>query len=150
LAKRRAFDEIMGQADATVPRAELAALGRWIDETPDGELRRRQQSAEATFRQLGITFAVYGDSDASERIIPFDIVPRVFLASEWERLSEGLIQRVEAINAFLDDIYGARRILGARIVDLEQDVRHLAPFVRLERLRISLVLPGDLFFGGCE
>ncbi len=111
MAKRRAFDEIMGQADSTVPRSELAALGRWIDETPDGELRRRQQSAEATFRQLGITFAVYGDSDASERIIPFDIVPRVFLASEWERLSEGLVQRVEAINAFLDDIYGARRIL---------------------------------------
>jgi uncharacterized circularly permuted ATP-grasp superfamily protein len=111
LAKRRAFDEIMGQPDSSVARPELAALGRWIDDTPDGELRRRQQSAEATFRQLGITFAVYGDSDASERIIPFDIVPRVFLASEWERLSEGLIQRVEAINAFLDDIYGARRIL---------------------------------------
>eukprot|EP01035_Chromulina_nebulosa_P014507 gene14507-19196_t len=111
LAKRRAFDEIMGQADSTVARPELAALGRWIDETPNSELRRRQQSAEATFRQLGITFAVYGDSDASERIIPFDIVPRVFLASEWARLSEGLVQRVEAINAFLDDIYGARRIL---------------------------------------
>ncbi|MGY4396520.1 putative circularly permuted ATP-grasp superfamily protein [Sphingomonas sp. UYAg733] len=116
MGKRHAFDEVMGQGGGTTPRAELAALGRWIEETPAGELRRRQQSAEATFRQLGITFAVYGDSDASERIIPFDIVPRIFLANEWARLSEGLIQRVEAINAFLEDIYGARKILDAGVL----------------------------------
>ncbi|MEX6722817.1 circularly permuted type 2 ATP-grasp protein, partial [Pseudomonas aeruginosa] len=71
----------------------------------------RQEAAETTFRQLGITFAVYGENEAAERIIPFDIVPRVFLHDEWTRLSEGLVQRVEAINAFLDDIYGERRIL---------------------------------------
>lgn len=106
-----AFDEIMGKAGASRARPELAALGQWLDTTDAAELKRRQQSAEATFRQLGITFAVYGDEDASERIIPFDIVPRVFLADEWARLSEGLVQRVEAINAFLDDIYGERRIL---------------------------------------
>ncbi|WP_339426961.1 circularly permuted type 2 ATP-grasp protein, partial [Pseudomonas proteolytica] len=106
----------MGQAGSATPRAELAALGNWIESTPDAELRRRQQSAEATFRQLGITFAVYGDSDASERIIPFDIVPRIFLASEWARLSDGLVQRVEAINAFLHDIYGERRILAEGVL----------------------------------
>lgn len=109
MAVRQAFDEIMGKGGT--PRPELAALGAWLAETPESELRRRQQSAEATFRQLGITFAVYGDEQASERIIPFDIVPRVFLRREWERLSEGLVQRVEAINAFLDDIYGERKIL---------------------------------------
>jgi uncharacterized circularly permuted ATP-grasp superfamily protein len=112
----RAFDEIMGNGGGTIPRPELAALGQWIEDTPPQELRRRQESAEATFRQLGITFAVYGESDASERIIPFDIVPRIFLADEWTRLSEGLVQRVEAINAFLDDIYGARKILDAGIL----------------------------------
>ena len=111
-----AFDEIMGHGADAQPRADLAALGRWLDETPGTELRRRQQAAETTFRQLGITFAVYGDSDASERIIPFDIVPRVFLHDEWNRLSEGLVQRVEAINAFLDDIYGARRIMDAGVL----------------------------------
>lgn len=116
MVTRRAFDEIMGQSGSTTPRPELAALGHWLDETPDAELRRRQQSAEQTFRQLGITFAVYGDSDASERIIPFDIVPRIFLADEWSRLSEGLVQRVEAINAFLDDIYGDRKILQAGVL----------------------------------
>jgi len=112
----RAFDEIMGKGGSMIPRSELAALGEWIESTPSNELRRRQQSAEATFRQLGITFAVYGDSDASERIIPFDIVPRIFLADEWTRLSEGLVQRVEAINAFLHDIYGERRILAEGVL----------------------------------
>jgi uncharacterized circularly permuted ATP-grasp superfamily protein len=110
----QAFDEIMGKSGQARP--ELADLGRWLDETPADELARRQQAAETTFRQLGITFAVYGDSDASERIIPFDIVPRVFLADEWARLSDGLIQRVEAINAFLDDIYGKREILKAGVL----------------------------------
>ncbi|MEN2784989.1 circularly permuted type 2 ATP-grasp protein [Sphingomonas qilianensis] len=116
MGNRQAFDEIMGNGGTMVPRDELAALGQWIDDTPPQELRRRQESAEATFRQLGITFAVYGESEASERIIPFDIVPRIFLADEWTRLSDGLVQRVEAINAFLDDIYGARKIIDAGIL----------------------------------
>ena len=111
MGKRPAFDEIMGMTGDTPPRPALAALGKWLADTPDDDLRRRQEAAENTFRQLGITFAVYGDTDTRERIIPFDIVPRVFLADEWARLSEGLVQRVEAINAFLDDIYGERRIL---------------------------------------
>ena len=107
----RAFDEIWGQGGPANPREPLALLADWIAETPREELARRLEAAENTFRQLGITFAVYGDRDAAERIIPFDIVPRVFLADEWARLSAGLVQRVEAINAFLDDIYGDRRIL---------------------------------------
>ncbi|WP_085808615.1 circularly permuted type 2 ATP-grasp protein [Sphingomonas sp. TZW2008] len=112
-----AFDEIMG--DGGDARPELADLVRWLDDTPSDDLRRRQEAAETTFRQLGITFAVYGDNDASERIIPFDIVPRVFLADEWTRLSAGLIQRVEAINAFLDDIYGKQEILKAGVLPEE-------------------------------
>ena len=110
------FDEIMGPAAADGARPELAELCRWLESTPDDELRRRQEAAETTFRQLGITFAVYGETDASERIIPFDIVPRVFLADEWARLSEGLVQRVEAINAFLNDIYGERRIIAEGVL----------------------------------
>lgn len=115
----RAFDEIWGYGGPESPRPEFAALSQWVADTPQAELHRRQQSAEATFRQLGITFAVYGDSDASERIIPFDIVPRIFLHDEWMRLSEGLVQRVEAINAFLQDIYGERRILKEGLIPPE-------------------------------
>jgi len=113
------FDEIWGHGGPEAPRGEFAALSQWIADTSASELQRRQQSAEATFRQLGITFAVYGDSEAAERIIPFDVVPRVFLASEWDRLSAGLVQRVEAINAFLEDIYGERRILKEGIIPPE-------------------------------
>ena len=113
------FDEIRGRAGPNGVRAEFAALGRWLEQTPQAELDRRLEAAEATFRQLGITFAVYGDADAAERIIPFDIVPRVFTAAEWSGLSEGLVQRVEAINAFLDDIYGAREIVAAGVLPPE-------------------------------
>ncbi|MEP9357872.1 circularly permuted type 2 ATP-grasp protein [Sphingomonas sp. KR3-1] len=119
MAASGAFDEIWGHGGPENPRAEFAALSEWLADTDAAELQRRQQSAEAAFRQLGITFAVYGDSDAAERIIPFDIVPRVFLAGEWARLSEGLEQRVNAINAFLEDIYGERRILKEGIIPPE-------------------------------
>ncbi len=111
------FDEIMG--DGVAARPEFAALAAWIDATPHAELERRQRAAEAAFRQLGITFAVYGEEEASERIIPFDIVPRVFAAAEWAKLKQGLEQRVHAINAFLEDIYGDRRILADGIVPAE-------------------------------
>ena len=117
--KRSAFDEIWGSSRNRVARPCFADLGRWMSDTPISELARRQASAETTFRQLGITFAVYGDDDAGERIIPFDIVPRVFTRGEWARLSAGLVQRVEAINAFLTDIYGARKILADGVVPAE-------------------------------
>ena len=113
------FDEIRGFAGAEASRPEFAALARWMSDTPPEELTRRQEAAEAMFRQLGITFAVYGEEEAAERIIPFDIVPRVLTNTEWKRLSEGLTQRVEAINAFLDDIYGARRILSDGVIPEE-------------------------------
>jgi uncharacterized circularly permuted ATP-grasp superfamily protein len=113
---KRAFDEIRGFEDGRATRPEFAALAQWLDETPHDDMQRRQQAAEATFRQLGITFAVYGDDEAAERIIPFDIIPRIFTASEWSTLSAGLTQRVEAINAFLDDIYGARKILDDGVI----------------------------------
>jgi uncharacterized circularly permuted ATP-grasp superfamily protein len=106
-----AFDEVWGTSGGEHPREGFEALARWIAETPAPELDRRQRAAEAAFRQLGITFAVYGEDEAAERIIPFDIVPRIFSAKEWRNLKSGLEQRVEAINAFLRDVYGDRRIL---------------------------------------
>ncbi|WP_066797207.1 circularly permuted type 2 ATP-grasp protein [Sphingomonas soli] len=119
MAANGAFDEIWGHGGPDHPRAEFAALSQWVADTPASELQRRQQAAETAFRQLGITFAVYGDSDAAERIIPFDIVPRIFLQSEWQRLSEGLVQRVEAINAFLEDVYGEGRIIKEGVIPPE-------------------------------
>ncbi|KRB85902.1 hypothetical protein ASE00_03875 [Sphingomonas sp. Root710] len=119
MAGAGAFDEIRGTPGDPAGRPEFARLSQWIETTPASELDRRQKAAEAAFRQLGITFAVYGEEESAERIIPFDIVPRIFTAGEWASLSEGLVQRVEAINAFLTDVYGERKILKDKIVPEE-------------------------------
>src|SRR4051794_17644939 len=99
---RTAFDELWGSGKKRIARPGFEALARWLEETTPAELDRRQRAAEAAFRTLGITFSVYGDDEAAERIIPFDIIPRVFTPGEWETLSAGLEQRVRAINAFIE------------------------------------------------
>ena len=113
---RRAFDELWGVSAGSTPRAGFEQLGEWLNDTPVAELARRQATAEAAFRSLGITFNVYGDEQANERIIPFDIIPRVFTAIEWDKLSIGLEQRVRALNAFVADVYGPRHILKDKVV----------------------------------
>lgn len=84
------------------------------------------QDAERVFRKTGITFAVYGELEASERLIPFDIVPRIISGSEWRRLTLGIEQRVQALNAFLDDIYHRQEILRAGRVPKELIARNAA------------------------
>ena len=93
---------------------------QWLKELPDGMLERRNTEAELLFRRLGITFAVYGETDDAERLIPFDIVPRVFGAAEWQRLELGLKQRVRALNAFLHDIYHDQEIIKAGLISAHQ------------------------------
>ena len=116
MAKRRAFDELWGDSGDRTPRADFEHVAAWLSDLTPAELLRRQQAAEAAFRSLGITFAVYGEEEAAERIIPFDIIPRVFSAREWANLSAGLEQRVRAINLFIEDVYGARKILADKVV----------------------------------
>ncbi|MGD8415094.1 MAG: circularly permuted type 2 ATP-grasp protein, partial [Candidatus Latescibacterota bacterium] len=105
------FDEMNGR-DGSV-RYPYSEYHRWLQGEDDRSLRRKVKEAEAVFRRTGITFNVYGDPDATERLIPFDIVPRILSAQEWVRLSRGIEQRVRAINAFLGDIYHRREILRA-------------------------------------
>ncbi len=111
-----AFDEMMqGGADSSV-REPYDAYQRWLAEQSPERLAEKAADAEEVFRRTGITFAVYGDPDAAERLIPFDIVPRIISAAEWRRLSAGIEQRVRALNAFLDDIYHRQEIIQAGIV----------------------------------
>src|SRR5690349_24942151 len=109
-----AFDEMKG-ADGTL-RPAYNELFRWLSVIPSDVLDYRRREAEVLFRRIGITFAVYGDADAQERLIPFDVLPRILSAAEWDVLSAGLEQRVKAINAYIRDIYGRREILKAGIV----------------------------------
>ncbi|MBU2943230.1 circularly permuted type 2 ATP-grasp protein [Shimia thalassica] len=85
----------------------------WFSNDDIKRLRRKSEDAEAFFRRIGITFNVYGQDEADERLIPFDIVPRIISAQEWARLERGIEQRVRAINAFLHDIYHRQEILRA-------------------------------------
>jgi uncharacterized circularly permuted ATP-grasp superfamily protein len=90
-----------------------ALVQRWLAETPSDLLQRKHREAEILFRRIGITFSVHAEGGDPERLIPFDIIPRVLSAAEWQHLSLGLTQRVRALNAFLADIYQAREILRA-------------------------------------
>ena len=106
-----AFDEMEG-CDGRV-REPYLSVHQWLQTHDVDELKRKRTEAEALFRRSGITFAVYGDEAATERLIPFDIIPRILSAAEWRRLSAGIEQRVRAINAFMYDIYHRQEIIRA-------------------------------------
>jgi uncharacterized circularly permuted ATP-grasp superfamily protein len=106
-----AFDEM--QPEKSGLRHSYAAYDRWLKQQDPARLTEKMRDAERVFRKTGITFAVYGEEEAAERLIPFDIVPRILSGSEWRRLTQGIEQRVQALNAFLDDIYHRQEILRA-------------------------------------
>ena len=105
------FNEMEGSTGAT--REPYARIEDWLKTLSRSDVDRALREAEAIFRRQGITFAVYGDNQASERLIPFDIIPRVFAAAEWRKLSAGIEQRVRALNAFIHDLYHRQEILRA-------------------------------------
>ena len=102
------FDEMRGSEGAVRPA--YAELSQWLGEVPPDVLDFRRRKAELFFRRIGITFAVYGEPKAQERLIPFDVIPRIISAAEWQILQRGLEQRVKAINAYIKDVYGRREI----------------------------------------
>jgi uncharacterized circularly permuted ATP-grasp superfamily protein len=111
------FDEMNGGDGALRPA--YGELARWLKEVPPDVLDYRRREAELIFRRIGITFAVYGDADAQERLIPFDVLPRILAAAEWDFLRRGLEQRVKALNLYVGDVYGRRDILKAGLVPEE-------------------------------
>ena len=94
-------------------REPYAGIAEWLESSGVDLLNRRSEEAEAIFRRIGITFAVYGEGGDPERLIPFDLIPRVFAAAEWRRLDRGIRQRARALNAFLYDVYHRGEILRA-------------------------------------
>ncbi len=98
------------------PREECVALFKRLAMMTNADIARRQFAAHRTMVQSGITFNVYGDQEGRERIIPFDILPRIISRKEWEWIELGLIQRIQALNSFLNDIYGEQRIVNEGII----------------------------------
>ncbi len=105
------FDEMLNHGGNV--RQPYEFLKQWLDSQDPHKLLQKSDDAESVFRKTGITFAVYGDQEAGERLIPFDIIPRIISGQEWRRLSQGIEQRVLALNAFLDDIYHPQEIVRA-------------------------------------
>ncbi len=118
------FNEMQDKSGAV--RSPYLRVEEWLKTLKRKDAERARQEAENRFRRQGITFAVYGDSEAAERLIPFDIIPRVFAASEWRRLSAGIEQRVRALNAFIHDIYHRQEIIRAGRVPADVIIQNAA------------------------
>ena len=103
------FDEMLAP-DGSV-RAAYRDYEQWLERQDPAALRRKGSEAESFFRRTGITFNVYGEADAEERLIPFDMVPRIITGQEWRRLSRGIEQRVRALNAFIHDLHHRQEII---------------------------------------
>ena len=118
------FDEMNGFGDGV--RAPYRAFVEWLGVQHMETLRQKSAEAEVLFRRSGITFAIYGNDEAAERLIPFDILPRIIGADEWRKLEQGIEQRVRALNAFLYDIYHRQEILKAGKVPEELVIQNSA------------------------
>ncbi|MGZ8209372.1 MAG: circularly permuted type 2 ATP-grasp protein [Burkholderiales bacterium] len=133
------YDEMHG-ADGHV-RSHYAPLARWLEQTPAHAIEEKRREADLLFHRVGITFAVYGDEQGTERLIPFDAIPRIIPDAEWRLLERGLIQRVTALNRFLRDIYHDQEILEAGIVPPEHVLTHEGFQVHM----IGVDVPNDVY-----
>jgi uncharacterized circularly permuted ATP-grasp superfamily protein len=140
---RPSFDEMHAKADAV--REHYRGYKRWLEQQPGDVILARRAEAEVIFRRVGITFAVYGakdeDGSGTERLIPFDLIPRVIPADEWSEMERGLRQRVTALNRFIHDVYHDQEIIKAGLVPAEQVLKN-AQF-RPEMMRVDV--PGNIY-----
>jgi uncharacterized circularly permuted ATP-grasp superfamily protein len=116
------YDE-MHQGDGRT-RIHYEGLAQWMASIAPDVLEEKRREADLLFHRVGITFAVYGDDEGTERLIPFDTIPRIIPEAEWQHLCRGLIQRVTALNRFLHDIYHAQDILRAGVIPAEHVLTH--------------------------
>ncbi len=122
-------------------RGHYAAYAQWLKETPPERIAQKRAEADILFHRVGITFAVYGEESGAERLIPFDIVPRIIPAAEWEKLGAGLRQRVKALNAFLADIYHEQEIVKDGRIPPEQIFRNVQYRPEMQGLDV----PGGIY-----
>jgi len=116
------FNEMTADTSVTADstREHYREFHHWLAKQSPERLQRKRAEADLSFRRVGITFAVYGDDAGTERLIPFDIIPRIIPAKEWALLETGLVQRVKALNMFIHDVYHEQNIIKAGIIPPEQ------------------------------
>ncbi len=122
-------------------RDHYACFARWLSDTDTERIAQKRRQAEISFHRVGITFAVYGEESGGERLIPFDIVPRIIPAGEWSVLEAGLVQRVRALNMFLHDVYHERRILSYGVLPESMVLQH----PQYRRQMVGLDLPQEIY-----
>jgi uncharacterized circularly permuted ATP-grasp superfamily protein len=137
------FDEMNASPDEV--RAHYQRYARWLAQQPEAVMASRREEAEVIFRRVGITFAVYGDKDAdgsgTERLIPFDLIPRIIPAQEWRSMEAGLVQRVTALNRFIHDVYHGQEIIKAGVIPADQVFQNTQ--FRPEMMGVHV--PGDVY-----
>jgi uncharacterized circularly permuted ATP-grasp superfamily protein len=121
------FDEMFSAPDAA--REHYSGIMGSIGTLTPAEYAARQRTADMVFLRQGVTFTVYGDDQGTERIFPFDLMPRIIPQKEWERVESGLIQRITALNLFLNDVYHGQKIINDGIVprELVESASHFRP-----------------------
>ena len=134
------FNEMFDEGDAKT-RAHYQGFDRWLSEQPADIVARKRVEADLMFRRVGITFAVYGSEAGTERLIPFDIIPRIIPAAEWETLQQGLRQRVQALNLFIHDIYHEQNIVRAGVMPAEQVFRNAQYRPEMQ----GITVPSDIY-----
>ncbi len=139
----RFFDE-MHVSSAQV-RDHYQTYDKWLARQPREQMRSRREEAEMIFRRVGITFAVYGDKDedgsGTERLIPFDLIPRIIPSHEWKEMEKGLKQRVAALNRFLEDVYHGQEILKAGVIPAEPVLNN----AQFRQEMVGLKVPGGIY-----
>ncbi|WP_290873896.1 circularly permuted type 2 ATP-grasp protein [Aquabacterium sp.] len=139
----RFFDEMHASGEDV--RDHYQAYQRWLSRQPQELMRSRRAEAEMIFRRVGITFAVYGDKDedgsGTERLIPFDLIPRIIPSHEWKEMEKGLKQRVTALNRFLEDVYHGQEILKAGIIPAEPILNN----AQFRKEMVDLKVPGGIY-----
>jgi len=126
-------------------REHYERYAQWLARQPEDLMRTRREEAEMIFRRVGITFAVYGAKDeegaGTERLIPFDLLPRIIPAHEWASMEKGLVQRVTALNRFIHDVYHGQEIIKAGIVPAEQITRN----AQFRPQMMGVQVPNDVY-----
>ena len=143
-----AYDEMFLRSDGDDPvrlHDHYEPLVNHFTSLPEGELQRRKQAADLSFLNQGITFTVYGTDEGTEQIFPYDLLPRIITAAEWDKVERGLTQRIMALNLFLKDIYNEGRILADGIVprELVYSCKHF------RRQMIGLQVPRNVYVAVC-
>ncbi len=137
------FDEM--HASSAQVREHYRGYDRWLARQPGELMASRREEAEMIFRRVGITFAVYGDKDedgaGTERLIPFDLIPRIIPSQEWKEMEKGLRQRVTALNLFLNDVYHGQEILKAGVVPSEPVLNN----AQFRKEMVGLNVPGGIY-----